>query len=1226
MFRLPVVGNLTENYGYYGDVENPRYFHYGIDFGATAGSDIFSMADGRVVFASSGTQADGNGYGYTIIIQHQDEAGNLVDRFSAYSHLQNPPLIAAGVPVTAGQHIGDVGSSGGPYDDHLHLTVLGGLQAVGLIRADGTLAPSTNLYEMIRDHALQIGTFGVDAGTPTYLPGDPPYYGNIDNPGTIFGDLSGPLNDWILPIAGNDVINGGSGLDTVEYQEGIDRIWFYRVDASTTISLVTSANAPIQADILYSVERLADNGASNVIDITSAELQTLFVGSSNTSTRYVVPTQEYRNIEIDGGGGQDTVVVWGVRSDWQVVDVAGPGYWLTANSTSPTSGLRAAAADSSASGPFTIQIMDVENVEFSDGTYSVTDLVGGVNGPDLTVGSVGLGSSGASPGSDIEVSFDIANIGNQSTSATRGEIILSSSPDFSGSVRVLGSFSLAALDASGGPYSLRHYTETLTLPIDLGRSNYYVGVRVDTANFIAEANEDNNLASSPPLAVGGGLSGEPDLRVNISSFPDGYVGSIGSSVTVNFRVSADSDGSIPYTYRVYFSTDETLGADDAILYEATTPRGLGSNGVHYYSLDLQVPVSAPNGVGYFFVQADPENVMVEQREDNNVRLESILISPDLPDEDALPDLFSQRVHIRNADTLQPSTTIYAGQSFNYATDFGNYSPDDAVPDVRLPDGDYVFQNALVLSVDAIISPDDRVIHFENWYAFAPGEYRTTNSSNTLALPSDIASGTYYMAVVTDYYNAVSEEIETNNVSLIQQIEIINNIPVSITTVDDAITLVNMSTADGNVFSNDLYELFSTPVVDRVNGSELLIGTTILLSSGATIHMNADGSYIVNAGSVLGSMLVGSTVTELVTYRATGVNGDVSIATAEITITRGDPDTGTSGNDQINGTEWNDLMRGRAGHDSISGFDGSDTLFGGFGFDTLNGGSGNDTLDGEANSDRLYGGDGNDRLVGDQGYDNLYGDAGNDTLLGGTEADRLYGGTGDDLLRAGTNFGLTVDGLFGEDGNDTMFGDGGFDFLDGGAGNDVMDGGAQADNLYGRAGDDILIGGDGLDRLFGGADNDHASGGEGNDGLFGEQGDDTLNGNAGNDRFFGGTGNDLIDGGDDNDTINGGAGFDTITGGTGDDLMFGRFNADTFVFVDGHGNDTVGDFNALNNFERIDLTGISTINSLADLNLGSTSSGAATQVGANVLIDTGGGNLITLNSVNLSDLDASDFIF
>ena len=166
-----------------------------------------------------------------------------------------------------------------------------------------------------------------------------------------------------------------------------------------------------------------------------------------------------------------------------------------------------------------------------------------------------------------------------------------------------------------------------------------------------------------------------------------------------------------------------------------------------------------------------------------------------------------------------------------------------------------------------------------------------------------------------------------------------------------------------------------------------------------------------------------------------------------------------------------------------------------------------------------------------------------------------------------------------------------------------------------------MGGAGLDRSFGGNGNDIAFGGEGTDGLFGEFGDDTLYGENGNDRFFGGQGRDSLFGGADNDTLYGGAGFDTLDGGTGDDIFRGDFNADVFVFADGHGNDTIEDFAAENLFEKIDLSAVSAITDLADLLSNHTS-----QVGADVLIDTGSGNTILLNGVDIGDLDSTDFTF
>lgn len=332
-------------------------------------------------------------------------------------------------------------------------------------------------------------------------------------------------------------------------------------------------------------------------------------------------------------------------------------------------------------------------------------------------------------------------------------------------------------------------------------------------------------------------------------------------------------------------------------------------------------------------------------------------------------------------------------------------------------------------------------------------------------------------------------------------------------------------------------------------------------------------------------------------------------------------SGEGSDDTLMGSDGNDRLSGGFGEDLLHGGSGRDTITGDAGFDTIFGDAGDDFLNGGGQADEVHGGDGNDRLLGEDGFDLLYGDAGNDTLLGGDGPDRLYGGTGHDWLSGGTNVGTTVDGLFGEAGNDTLMGDGGFDYLDGGDGDDLLDGGRQADNLYGRAGNDTLLGGEGLDRLFGGTGDDLCRGGDGNDGLFGEAGNDTLEGGAGNDRFFGGTGNDILLGGAGDDRLHGGAGFDTITGGAGNDIMTGDFNADTFVFVDGHGHDRIDDFEALNPFEKIDLRGLSAITGLADLTANHLS-----QSGGSVVIDTGNGDHITLTGVALTDLDASDFLF
>ena len=343
----------------------------------------------------------------------------------------------------------------------------------------------------------------------------------------------------------------------------------------------------------------------------------------------------------------------------------------------------------------------------------------------------------------------------------------------------------------------------------------------------------------------------------------------------------------------------------------------------------------------------------------------------------------------------------------------------------------------------------------------------------------------------------------------------------------------------------------------------------------------------------------------------------------------------SGDDRVEGNTANNMLLlgagndeawGRAGFDWIEGGDGADNLRGGDQADNLLGQAGNDVLHGEAGNDRLFGGDGNDRLVGGTGDDVLWGEAGNDVLEGGEGTDRLYGGPGDDILSGGDGDdeiwgGPQEDVLYGGAGDDILRGDAGFDTLYGDDGNDFLWGGAQADNLFGGAGDDTLYGEDGFDRLFGGGGNDQLFGGAGPDALFGNAGDDILHGGADNDRFFGGQGNDVLEGGAGDDVLQGGAGFDVLIGGVGSDILTGNFNADTFVFADGHGDDIITDFEATNPFEKIDLSDLTAIVDFDDLVADHLS-----QVGPDVLIETGVGDRITLIGVSVGDLDTSDFLF
>ena len=316
--------------------------------------------------------------------------------------------------------------------------------------------------------------------------------------------------------------------------------------------------------------------------------------------------------------------------------------------------------------------------------------------------------------------------------------------------------------------------------------------------------------------------------------------------------------------------------------------------------------------------------------------------------------------------------------------------------------------------------------------------------------------------------------------------------------------------------------------------------------------------------------------------------------------------GTTGNDTLNGTTGDDTLLGRAGDDTLTGGAGNDTLTGGEGNDTFvfRPGFGRDVItDFNPDEDALDLGDLEYELYGDDFYQSGadavldFGDLGHLTLKN-TDAGRI-------------NELMTGSDLNGSDGNDTLRGKAGVDFISGKAGDDT---------IYGGAGHDFLEGGDGNDTIYGGAGDDGIHGNAGNDTLHGDLGNDSIMAGTGDDTVYGGAGDDTLGGQAGVDVLYGGAGADILHGGGDDDTLTGGAGADLFSYKlePAFGRDTIKDFT--DGEDQIDLrhSGVSGFDAVS-----------ATQEGSNVeiaLSSQNGRGTIVLEDFNLSDLDASDFVF
>ena len=117
LIKKPVAeGRLTSGHGYRlspTGVPTPKK-HKGVDYAAPAGTPVYAAGDGVIekIYVS-------DSYGNYIRIMHDN------DFYTAYAHLQAfADGLEVGIPVSKGQIIGNVGSTGRSSGPHLHFELV----------------------------------------------------------------------------------------------------------------------------------------------------------------------------------------------------------------------------------------------------------------------------------------------------------------------------------------------------------------------------------------------------------------------------------------------------------------------------------------------------------------------------------------------------------------------------------------------------------------------------------------------------------------------------------------------------------------------------------------------------------------------------------------------------------------------------------------------------------------------------------------------------------------------------------------------------------------------------------------------------------------------------------------------------------------------------------------------------------------------------------------------
>ena len=379
------------------------------------------------------------------------------------------------------------------------------------------------------------------------------------------------------------------------------------------------------------------------------------------------------------------------------------------------------------------------------------------------------------------------------------------------------------------------------------------------------------------------------------------------------------------------------------------------------------------------------------------------------------------------------------------------------------------------------------------------------------------------------------------------------------------------------------------------------------------------------GSAGADQLNGGTGLDIANYRASSAGVGVDMAAGG---TGGDADGDTYfGIEAVYGSDFADTITGNTSSNELRGFDGDDTLDGGSGNDRLFGGNGADTFIGGAGIDIAMFTVASAGVMLDLATGGTGGEAAGDTY---SSIEWVFGSNFDDNITGDDG----INRLTGNDGNDTLNGAGGNDRLLGGDGNDTIDGGDGVDTIFGQDGDDILSGGAGNDFFFGDTGNDSHDGGTGTDTVSylassvgvtlnmqtgGTGGDAAGDSYVSIERIFGTGQDDSITGSNGNDTLLGNGGADYLAGGLGNDSLNGGAGADSFGY-----NTTSDDGDVINGFTTNEtiyiLGGDTNFDTFAEL------MAAASNAGANTVINFGSGNTLTIVGHNMAALSASNFDF
>lgn len=379
-----------------------------------------------------------------------------------------------------------------------------------------------------------------------------------------------------------------------------------------------------------------------------------------------------------------------------------------------------------------IEISENNNVAFNNLNIEQPPL------PDLLIVDYIAEPDTIVAGSNTNITGVLKNIGDGDSESSVVSYFLSEDTFYDENDSFLGLSNFGVITTIG----IKDVDATVTIPYNTQKGFYYIILVADSENSNVEEDEDNNIVyiqvfiNLPPL---------PDLVVNELLVLEKTIRA-GTPLNFSFAVKNTGQANASASQISFILSRDTIPFNDEYEYE-TDSMGISSlvPDQIYTSSAISVTTSQYMSTGkwYLLLYVDAYNFIVESNDNNNIKFVELEILPP-----PLPDLM-----IKDLST-NPSI-IKAGSSQNISYIIKNIGDDEAPASI----------SGIYLSKDTILSTgynsDDIYLESIN-ESILQATIGLATVEEEIYFSYGLEPGNYYLFVLADFYNDLTEVDETNN--------------------------------------------------------------------------------------------------------------------------------------------------------------------------------------------------------------------------------------------------------------------------------------------------------------------------------------------------------------------------------------------------------------------------------------------------------------------------------